>query len=356
MLDPKTTISCGAYIIKNWEPTRWELAANDKAAPDLQPLIKRMINVPYPNAFQAYQAGQIDTTSISDAASLETVLNDPNLSKDVYPDVGDFRTDYFFFNVTKAPFDNLKFRQALSHLLDREAIVKNITKALARPAYSFLAPGFPAANPEGLRPIQSYDTDMAKKLYADSGVKVQNLTITYRDDWSFYAAITAFYADAIKTNLGINVDIKKLPGKDFMAALLAKPTQVDFGTISYGMDYLDPSNMLGVFVGSNKGGRHVWNDTQYQDLLAKAGPMTDIQARTALYQQAEKIMTESAAFVWLVTRTPLNLYKPYIKGPAMAPGKVNTNPGVAWPGLSSSFTANLETTYIGNNVGNRTIP
>src|SRR5207244_4361304 len=134
MLDPKTTISSGAYIIKNWEPTRWEVVANDKAAPDLRPLIQRMINVPYPNAFQAYQAGQIDSTSIGDAASLETVLNDPNLAKDVYPDVGDFRTDYYFFNVTKAPFDNLKFRQALSHLLDRETIVKNITKALARPA------------------------------------------------------------------------------------------------------------------------------------------------------------------------------------------------------------------------------
>ena len=97
------------------------------------------------------------------------MLNDPQLSKEAAPDVGDFRTDYFFFDTTKAPFDNLKFRQALSHLLDRDSIVKFITKpVLARPAYSFLAPGFPAANGEALKDIQAYDPELAKKLYEES--------------------------------------------------------------------------------------------------------------------------------------------------------------------------------------------
>ncbi len=356
MIDPKTTISSGPFIIKNWEATRWEMVANDKAAPDIRPFIQKVISVPYPNGFQAYQAGQIDASGIGNAADLETAMNDPNIAKDVTPDVGDFRTDYFFFDVSKAPYNNLKFRQALGHLLDRESITKNITKALARPAYSFLAAGFPAADPEGLKGIQTYDVAAAKKAYADSGLKVDKITMTYRDDYSFYAAICAFYADAIKTNLGINVDIKKMPTKDFTAALLAKPTQIEFGAVSYGMDYLDPSNMLGVFIGSDKGGRHNWNDKQYQDLMAKAGPMTDIAARTKLYQQAERILTESFAFIWMVTRTPLNLWKPYLKGPGFLPGKVNKNPGWAWPANAASFTPYFETMYIGKDVPNRTIP
>jgi peptide/nickel transport system substrate-binding protein/oligopeptide transport system substrate-binding protein len=355
MNDPKTTVSAGAFIIKNWDPTRWEAVANDKAAPDLRPFIQRVVIVPYPNPFQAYQAGSIDAASIGNPADLETTLNDPNLSKDVTPDVGDFRTDYFFFDVTQKPYDNLKFRQALSHLLDRESIVKNITKLLARPAYSFLAPGFPAASPEALKDIQAYNVDMAKQLYTDSGVKVDKLTLNYRDDYAPYAAIAAFFADSIKTNLGIQVDITKLPVKDYSAALLAKPS-IPFGAISYGMDYLDPSNMLGVFIGNQKGGRHTWNDPQYQDLLAKAGPMTDIAGRNALYQQAEKLMTESCAFIWITTRTPLNLWKPYLKGPGFLPGKVNTNPGWAWPSGADSFTPYFASMYIANTVTKRTIP
>jgi ABC-type transport system substrate-binding protein len=355
-IDPKTAVVAGPFVPVSYESTRWEAVANKNCPDDIKPFLERLINVPYPNGFQAYQAGQVDQSAIGNAADLQTAINDPVLAADIRPDVGDFRTDYFFFDVTQAPYDNAKFREALGHLLDREAIGKNISKLLARPAYSYLAAGFPAANPEGLRDIQSFDVDKAKKAYADSGLKIDKITLTYRDDYALYEAISAFYADAIKTNLGITVEVKKLPVKDYSAALLAKPSQIPFGAISYGMDYLDPSNMLGVFIGNKKGGRHTWNDAKYQDLLTKAGPMTDLDARTKLYQEAEKVMTESYAFIWMVTRTPLNLLKPYVKGEGSLPGKVNKNPGFAWPGFFATFTPYISSTYIGNNVPKRTIP
>jgi len=354
--DPAKCVSCGPFIVKTWEPTRFEAVANPKAAEDVKPFLERVIATPYPNGFQAYQAGQIDHVGVGTAADLETVLNDPVLSKEATPDVGDFRTDYFFFDVTTPPFDNIKFRKALAHLLDRDSIVQFITKPLlARPAYSFLAPGFPAANGEALKDIQKYDPELAKQAYAESGVTVDKLLLTYRDDYAFYPAICAAYADAIKQNLGIEVEIRPLAGKDFMADLLARPTKIAFGAISYGMDYLDPSNMLSVFKGSDLGGRHVWNDPKYQELLEKAGPMTDLEERTRLYHDAERILVESYSAIFIVHRTPVNLWKPYLKGPGFQPGKINTNPGWAWP-ANSAFTPYFETMYIGAEVGNRSIP
>jgi hypothetical protein len=50
--------------------------------------------------------------------------------------------------------------------------------------------------------------------------------------------------------------------------------------------------------------------------------------------------------VWIVHRTPLNLWKPYIKGVPMQPGKVNTNPGMSWPGFAMISTHPTEI-YIG---------
>ncbi len=47
----------------------------------------------------------------------------------------------------------------------------------------------------------------------------------------------------------------------------AKPTQIQFGMVSYGMDYLDPSNMLGVWLSS---GRHNWTNSQFDDMVKKA--------------------------------------------------------------------------------------
>ena len=357
--DPKTAVSCGPFIVTLFTPTRVELTANAKAAPDIKPYINKWISVQYPNSFQAYQAGQVDNSGLGNAADIDVALNDPVLSKDIAPDVGDFRTDYFFFNVTKAPFDNLKFRQALSHLLDRDSIVKFITKpVLARPAYSYLAPGFPAANGEALKDIQAFDPEKAKTLFAESGVKIDKLLLQVRGDifdGFFGSQIGQAYADAIKTNLGIEVEVKSVPQKDFTDALLKKDaagkpaTTIDFGYISYGMDFLDPSNMFGVLKGSDLGGRHTWNDKGFQDLLLKAGPMINVEERTKTYQEAEKIAVESCAFIFSVHRTPLNLWKPYIRGTQMAPGKINTNPGFAWPGVSS-FNGGSSDIYIGNNV------
>ena len=357
--NPETCVSCGPFIVKEFSPTRIEVVANPKAADDFKPYLERMIAIPVPDGFQAYLAGQLDHTSPSNAAQVDAILNDPQLSAEATPDVGDFRTDYFFFDVTKPPFDNLKFRQALSHLLDRDSIVKFITKPLlARPAYSFLAPGFPAANGEALKEIQRYDVELAKQLYAESGVKVDRLLLQMRGDLEGYFGkeITQAYADSIKQNLGIEVEVKSVPMKDFMADLLkrtadGKPdTTIDFGYISYGMDYLDPSNMLTVMKGSDLGGRHTWNNKEYQDLLAKAGPMTDIEERTKLYQQAEKLMVEECAFIWCIHRTPVNLWKPYIKGVPMEPGKINTNRGIAWPGPTNAMNGAASEIYIGNNV------
>ncbi len=355
--DPKTCVSCGPFIVKEYTPTRVEVVANPKAAPDIRPFLERCVAVKHPNAFQAYQAGQVDTYTPANAAEIDTVLNDPVLSKEALPDVGDFRTDYFFFDPRTPPFDNKKFRQALAHLVDRDSIVKVVVKPVfGRAAYSFLAPGFPAANGEELKKYANYDPDMAKKLFAESGVDAKaigKLTIFNRTaNDSVRAGMCQVFADAIKQTLGIEVDVQSIDNKDYMAELLKKDadnkptTSYSFGRIDYGMDYLDPSNMLSVLKGSDLGGRHTWNNKEFQDLLAKAGPLTNEEERTKMYQKAEEILVEDAAFIFIVHRTPLNLWKPYIKGTPMLPGKVNTNPGLSWPGFAMISTHPTEL-YIG---------
>ena len=356
--DPKTAVSSGPFIVTEWTPTRMEAKINTKAGKEVMPFLERVVYVPFPNAFQAYQAGQIDSAGPTNAAELETILNDNDLSAQAATDPGDFRTDYFFFDVRKEPYSNVKFRQALAHLLDRESIIKAVIKpVLGRPAYSMLAPGYPAANGEALKKYSEYNVEEAKKLFAESGLDaatIGKLVIVNRGEAtdSLRMGMSQAFADSIKQNLGIEVEVQALVQKEFMDKLLKKEGDVaakdtiDFGRIDYGMDYLDPSNMLSVL---KSGGRHTWNNKEYDDLLAKAGPMTNIEERTKLYQQAEELMVSDAAFIWAVHRTGVTLYKPYLKGSFMEPGAVNTARGITWPGFSMISTA-PETLYIGKEV------
>ena len=350
--DPKTAVSSGPFIVTEWSPTRYVASANKNLPEDLKPYLNKIIALPFESQIQAYQAGKIDYAVPANVADLKLALDDPKLNKDISTDVGDFRTNYFFFDMSKSPYNNVKFRQALSHLLDRDSLAKVIIKEPSnKPAVSFLAPGFPGSNVQELAPIQKYDPELAKKLYAESGQKVDKLTLQVRNEGNqsyneVRKAVAQVFGDEIKKVLGIPVEIKIVEQKVFMDALNAKPTQMDFGMISYGMDYLDQSNMLSVF---KSNGRHNWNNANFQKLLDEAGPMTDTAKRNEMYRQAEKLLVEEAPAIWSHTQTDVALWRPYLTGDEFKGGKVNKSRGMSFP-VNSSMGSTIQTVYVTKDV------
>src|SRR5205814_7026361 len=169
----------------------------------------------------------------------EIIANDPTLQKETHSQPNDFRTDYLFFDTQNPPFNNVKVRQAFSHVVDRDSLIKQIIKpSQGIPAYSFLMPGFPASNSEGLKDIQNYDPALAKQLLAEAGFPdgqgFPKLTLWLRNEAPVRQALAQAIAASIKQNLGIEVEVANKEFKSFMDALNAKPTQVQFGMVSYG--------------------------------------------------------------------------------------------------------------------------
>ena len=68
----------------------------------------------------------------------------------------------------------------------------------------------------------------------------------------------------LKEHLNINVELQTIDRQAFYDAMNAKPTEILFGWVSYGMDYFDPSNMLSVWL---TGGRHSWSNEEYDKLV-----------------------------------------------------------------------------------------
>ncbi len=93
--------------------------------------------------------------------------------------------------------------------------------------------------------------------------------------------------------------------------------------------------MLGVW---QSGGRHNWNNTEFDELYKKASAFTgDDNERTKMFQDAEKMLVEQAGAVFIYHATPGDLYRPYLKGTALEPD----DQGIAamhWPGFSTYST------------------
>jgi peptide/nickel transport system substrate-binding protein/oligopeptide transport system substrate-binding protein len=356
--DPATSVSSGPYKLTEWaKDQRVVYEINPDYKGTSKPMIEKLIVVGYGQGTQlpAYQNNEIDfvwgNQGVLSPADLEIIQADPALFAEYHQHQGDFRTNYFFFDDSQAPFNDLKVRQAFAHMLNRDAIIENLVGISGIPAYSFLMPGFPDANSEAFKATYPYDPEKAKALLAEAGYPngegFPKLTLSLRAEAALNQAIAQSYAADITDQLGIQVDVQNMEFAGFMDALNADPTGIQFGLISYGMDYLDPSNMFGVF---KTGGRHQWSNAEFDKLITEAAPFTgDPAERTKMYQDAEKILVEDVGGVWVYHNTPGDLIKPYLVGPALEPD----NSGFSawhWP-YFSSFSDLLSGVYINNSVG-----
>ena len=348
--NPATQVSSGPFKLEEWARDEHIIYTRNEAfTGDIDVLLQKIIvKMAAPStAFTLYEAGQIDYMERPAPAELQIMESDPELAKQIYQGVGDFACLYFFFDVNTAPFDDLKVRQAFSHVLDREAIQQQILGRQATIAPSFLAPGFPASNTEELADIQNFDPELGRQLLAEAGYPdgegFPDLTLTVRGGAvPIEEATTQAYAAMLKEHLNIDVEIQTIDRQAFYDQMNAKPTEILFGWVSYGMDYFDPSNMLGVWL---TGGRHSWANEEYDRLVREATTsLENEETRTALFQEAERILVEDVPAVWAYFETPIQLIKPYVVGPGLEPD-VNGITAVHWPGFLMFGTA-IEEVYI----------
>ncbi len=349
--DPATSVSAGPFKITEWTlDQRVVYEKNPDYKGTLQvPVNKVVVKLADPKTwFTMYQNNEIDYMQGPAPADIQVAQQD--FPDQIYSGVGDFRTWYLFFDVTKPPFDKLEVRQAFSHVIDRDAIKAKILGPAGIPAYSWLAPGFPAANGQALKSIQNYDVAAGKKALADAGFPdgkgFPNLQMWVRNPVPLDLSVSQALASMLQENLGITIETSNKDQKTFMDALTAKPTEILFGFVSYGMDFLDPFNMLSVWL---SGGRHSWSNSQFDDLVKKAASFTgDPAERTKMFQDAEKILVEDVPGVFIYHATPVQFAKPWVKGAVLQPDK-NGIKALHWPGYTAMDTVPAEL-YIGKDA------
>jgi ABC-type transport system substrate-binding protein len=346
--NPETSVSAGPMRLVEWlldQRVVFEKNPDYKGSL-VVPVNRVVIKLADPATFFImYQNNEIDFMQYPAPADL--LVAQTEFPEQIYSAVGDFRTRYFFFDVTTPPFDQLEVRQAFSHAIDRDAIKQQILGPAGVPAYSWLAPGFPAASGEALSSIQNFDLAKAKELMAAAGfadpATFPAQVLQVRNPNPLNKVVSQAVATMLRENLGISLEVQDVDQDTFMDALTAQPTQVLLGYVDYGMDYLDPYNMLSVWL---SGGRHNWSNPDFDQLVNDAASFTgDPAERTKMFQDAERILVEDVPAVFVYHDTPVQLIKPWVKGAALEPD-VNGITAIHWPGYTAMSTVPAEL-YIG---------
>jgi oligopeptide transport system substrate-binding protein len=266
-------------------------------------------------AYAQYKSGELDIAGVP-IANTQAVKDDPVLSKELVqdPELTVFWVD---INVKKAPFDNLKVRQAFAQAIDRDSYVKNVLKNRGYSSATFIPKGMRDYNPS-LGTGQAYDPTKAKASLQASGLTADqlssmNIKYTYNSNSATSKTIAQFIADQLKTNLGVTLVLDGADSKTNSKRLHTGNYQIG-GPSGWGADYPDEQDWYDIFITGSGNQFSNWSNASYDKAVNDADASADQSKRDTLYNQAGKILVDEAPVVFLNQRTRWALVKSYVKG------------------------------------------
>ncbi len=161
-------------------------------------------------------------------------------------------TQYYEFNLTKEPFNNLKVRQAFCYAIDRNKIVEDVLKGEAYgPGINGLCP--PSFKGYDISKIQGYDFDAtkAKKLLAEAGYPngkgFPKVKIELNSGGSKNANVVLEIQKQLMEVLNLNVDFEVVPQKQKLDD--QKYGRAEIFRAAWIADFPSPENFLWTLYG-----------------------------------------------------------------------------------------------------------
>ncbi len=203
-----------------------------------------------------------------------------------------------YLNNKVAPFDNETVRQALCYAIDIQQIMDLTAGGSGYPVGSSMYPAFQKYFDDSLTNYYSYDPAKAKELLAQAGYADGfDMTITVPSNYQPHLDAAQVVEQQLEA-VGINVTIQPVTwtswlndtyiGRDFQATLVG----VD-------ASYLTARAMLERFTSTADDNFINYNNPEYDQLFQQAITSTDDETQTQLYKQMERVLTETAANVYL---------------------------------------------------------
>ncbi|MDP8917473.1 MAG: peptide ABC transporter substrate-binding protein, partial [Pseudomonadota bacterium] len=263
-----------------------------------------------------YEAGELDTTDDVPADQMKSLKERFKDQVHVGAWLG---TYYMVVNSAKAPFNDVRVRQALSMAMDREFISDQIWGQTMLPAYSFMPPGVgnygePAyMDYKDQSPIDR--EEKAKKLLQEAGFgpgKPLKVEVRYNTTDNNRNTVIAI-ADQWK-QIGIETSFINSDGKTHFAHLRDGG---DFDVARYGWiaDVNDPDNFLFLIQSENKGFNYgKYNNPEFDGLLKQASTELDLKKRADIMKKAEAIAMKDMPWIPVMYYGKSHLISPKIKG------------------------------------------
>ncbi|MCL1990352.1 MAG: ABC transporter substrate-binding protein [Defluviitaleaceae bacterium] len=203
--------------------------------------------------------------------------------------------DYIGFNTAEGPLANVLVRQAITHAIDRNAIVEGLAEGVGLVATGPLAPLVDMSpTVEGL----DFDLELARALLEESGYTDIELNFWYNEGNNFRGLVGVF-VQASLAEIGITVNVASLEWGAYLEATAAGEHDMFMlgwvtttGDPDYGLFPILHSDQVG-----DPGNRFFFENDEVDALLARGRQSSDRAYRMAVYQEVAELLVYEAPMV-----------------------------------------------------------
>ena len=201
----------------------------------------------------------------------------------------------FSFNTTKAPFNNIRVRQAFTSAIDKQAILRAVYFGTGSVAYGAIPPSMGWVHDANFAPYKM-NVEAARKLLAEAGVATPvPVTITVTN--SPAQVRTAEVLQAQANQAGFKVDIKQIDATSLITVLRQKDFDLCMSPWSGRTD--PDGNMYNYFTKTGPNNFMGYQSDKVTDLLEKARGTPQQADRAKLYREAEAQLAADAPILFL---------------------------------------------------------
>lgn len=329
--DPSTYIGNGPYKMKAWNHKESIVVEKSDTYYNKDEVTVDEITfmlMDDDSAIQAaYQNGELQFADSYPVEEQETWA-----ATDDYHNMAQLGTYYLAFNCEKAPFDNPKVRKALTLAIDRNYIVKNITKAGHIPADAFVSTGVSDADTsKQFRDVgnsyysvsdEDYEKNLeeAKKLLAEAGYPNGEGFPTFEYAYntnSGHKAIAEALQNMWKEGLGIDCT---LASQEWAVFIESRQTgNYEVARDGWLADYNDPISYLDLFLTDSGNNDPHWSNANFDDLIMQAKATGDQEVRMQALHDAEDILMDEMPACPIYFYTDVYLQNPSISNVVTTP-------------------------------------
>jgi oligopeptide transport system substrate-binding protein len=314
----------GGYAVASAGADEIVLERNERywAGPPAIPTVRLVLDIGGRSPIAAFEADDIDFTSVG-SFDAPWIPYDPSLGPQLR-ETSSLDLAYLALDTTRAPFDDLRVRQALGAAVDWERVVNLSSTGGTVAARSLVPPGIPGGGDQSWLP--AYDPNHARELLAEAGFPNGQGLPLIEFGTGGYPVARAIAAD-LERELGMRIE--QVTYDDHLDRIGTAPP--NFWITGWIADYVGPNDFLGVLLetGSNDNNGE-WSSAAFDQAIDDALSTRDPLAAQAAYERALAEVQREVPVVPLYHSTDWALAREGLLGAADNGLGILRMAGMAW--------------------------